>query len=108
MREIKFRIPLKNGYAYMDLLSIAIGEYEMSNWPWDEAEQFTGLTDKNGKEIYEGDVLSNGYTVVWDCIINCGCCNDDTGVGFVLGDSHMNYDELEVVGNIYENPELLD
>lgn len=71
--------------------------------------QFTGLKDKNGKEIYEGDVLryqlytsapvcafavrwhSNGY---W-CVFDDGEC--------WFPDQHIR----EVIGNIYENPELV-
>lgn len=66
--------------------------------------QFTGLKDKNGKEIYEGDVLELGapfgnQEVQW---------NDD---GWFLQAGHDRLSthaaHLEVIGNIYENPELL-
>ena len=78
--------------------------------------QYTGLTDKNGKKIFEGDILC--YTNVyannhksfgevkseeW----NCGCCNDVYGFsmlgGIGLAESHL----CEIVGNIHDNPELL-
>ena len=58
--------------------------------------QFTGLADKNGKEIYEGDCDSVGNVV--EFLNGCWCLNGDRplyGFGF------------EVSGNIYENPELI-
>lgn len=146
MREIKFRGRKSNGeWIYGDLVTTETTDGHPSKKdisPFDtvledteEVEentigQFTGLHDKNGKEIYEGDILRgfeypfydaeadayNYYAVVdWDADeaqfyaykdlargaqvrgISCGVCVDMEDLR-----------EMEVLGNIHDNPELLN
>jgi hypothetical protein len=70
--------------------------------------QYTGLHDKNGKEIFEGDILhrKDQYAVVsWNKHVSGFCGGDSpTPVRFYI----INPAPYVVIGNIYENPELVE
>ena len=72
-----------------------------------ELMQFTGLHDKNGKEIYEGDVLQTRSGVGHMVFDNCGYAIKSPGSEAVDYEFSAFYLECEIIGNIYENPELI-
>jgi uncharacterized phage protein (TIGR01671 family) len=84
-----------------------------------ELMQFTGLKDKNGKEIYEGDIIkwrkhprkAEVGGVVWNEDSASFCIKDQDDLekarGFWRPISFHAMNSLEVLGNVHENPELL-
>jgi uncharacterized phage protein (TIGR01671 family) len=128
MREIKFRAWYNNKmvddeeakrllYNNTSTSALFITELDMM--------QYTGLKDKNGKEIYEGDILdvpelyetpemtSPSYTK-WQVVFKHGMFTLENKNNKSENDSSTLYYEyfaydgnIEVIGNIFENPELL-
>ncbi len=115
MNEIKFRVwdEIRKMWHIFTLDDIvyeqAIGVYEISsiNADFNKAYQFTGLKDKNGKEIYVGDILRT-----W-------CGGDEQNSPYLVEDlrsfyeaidtkdSYLRINQYERIGNIHENPELI-
>jgi len=69
--------------------------------------QFTGLTDKNGREVYDGDIVSDSYEGIYTIrFIDCNChLIDKFGDKYIYNNSKNHL--LSIVGNTHENPELL-
>lgn len=115
MREIKFRSinsqTKRVHYAFIKSTDYICDFVEV--FRNGELNQYTGLKDKNGKEIYEGDIVN--------CSVVMGLNNIKLGstilkVEFIEGEFVPNYkyrfkqpliNDMQIIGNIYENPELL-
>ena len=122
MREILFRGIIKSDnsrykrgqWAVGDLVRLQDGEdgkphiYGCGEVFAETVGQYTGLTDKNGKKIFEGDIVNIYYpkvkvenTVI--SYIGASFYGDRFDDAWELD----NYYQLEVIGNIHDNPELL-
>ena len=77
----------------------------------DTVGQFTGLTDKNGKRIFEGDIVQ-GKDRLEKHLEVFGYIDHKNGSFVITGDFMTHYRwldyEVEVIGNIHDNPELLE
>lgn len=118
MRTIKFRawqehsksmrypIEERIGQSSGDILNSCLSTHIM---------QFTGLTDRHGREIYEDDICQTfgGFKVVVKFGIGIGSHPSRISIGFHLENDNRHYEfpsehgGIEVLGNLHEHPELL-
>ena len=103
--------PFKDGTLLLSYDEIAFDEVPASDFI---IMQSTGIKDKNGKEIYEGDIVRFALTDGFNYVMNeDGVVTYKLGAFYVVNGlteyliSDINTNEVEVIGNIYENPELL-
>lgn len=116
MREIKFRAWDVENQEMIDADSLAFDYYEpLCDQLRDSDEmkfmQFTGFTDINGVEIYEGDLTEKDD----DKFVRCGVVSFIHGCWMVASKSgeryfnlHWYLSQAEVIGNIHQHPELLE
>lgn len=118
----KYRAFIDGKFYYFDLQSLAHGlltinifekltheEKMVSQWleKGTQPDVFIGRQDKNGNDIYENDFVKEAswdkslpFLVRFEELNNCGCCTDDSGMGFNL---HGKNDDLIIVGNAHQS-----
>ena len=123
MREIEFRSKDEYGNWIYGLLTgnqYNLNEYAIFTQPYHEIYpieketigQYTGLRDKNGVKIFEGDIVKIGkilWKVEWFedfCEFRLINVSNESNKSFL--NYYMCKYDLEVIGNIYDNPELLE
>jgi len=137
MREIKFRAWDKKSKKMRTVESIGFGELSYYNEGYPvvnmigrdciddkdiiihrdsyqhELMQYTGLKDKNGKEIFEGDIIRYYHKAVGEIIRVVRYKYGMYGIEGKANETQIPFanildSEREIIGNIYENPELLE
>ena len=131
MRQIKLRAKTVNEGEWVYGMTISHGTvdrkrnclfFEVAENKWkgvipDTLGQFTGLTDRNGKEIYEGDIVRYGEFIYHVIEFKHGMFGYTLADGWFVGyggNSNFTFNPLdkskehEIIGNIHDNPELLN
>ena len=119
MREIKLRV-WDEGLKEMIYFTLKDANDTVDCSIYEEVMLYTGLKDRHGGEIYEGDVIEidDGWEsgegergeVRWDeknAMFRLFCYTKYGGEGWFMPENKT-WVKLKIVGNIYENPELLD
>ena len=123
MREIKFRVwdNKRNFMDYEPQITIDMGYInnigvvdcngDFRPYKDEIIMQYIGLKDKNDKEIYEGDIVNitpyGDKSSVYKMEIKYSEEYADYSISYKLEECWFEIKDLEVIGNIYENPELL-
>ena len=118
MRQIKFRqfdkrlkefmfFELNNGCVHIINSDIESFDIDRKDSP---QEQFTGLTDKNNIDIYEGDIIKHNDRSIKACVVSLvhGCWMAVAKNGDRCFKIYWHLSQVEVIGNIHQNGDMIN
>ena len=126
MDRFKFRVwvdgTMCDPFSFEDIYNAAFAELKPSQvFEKYTFMQCTGLKDKNGKLIFEGDIIEHRYKffetqpeivsrleVLWEDEYSAFSGFNNNKIRFSIGPGMRFLRDFEIIGNIYENPELLE